>query len=249
MLDNKFIGNLIREARKKKGLTQEQLADAIYVKKQAVSQWETGKTRPNMDSFEQLNRVLGINLAVTFGKVRKNEMDIKKLELIYDFDELALTAKSIVKSIETDSVFEKTVATFLEYTLFAVLGYECYYLSFSRKKNPDDTLEWSNVAWDIANLLDDEDSGPIFDGCKYPFNPHMTMMEKKIHYMSFLIGGELFEDFDEDGYREGFIQQVGRYGEACGYDLIKILPQSESDLFSVYKVALLKLSECIGCIE
>lgn len=50
MLDNKMIGNLIRDARKNKGLSQEQLAKEVFVQKQAVSQWETGKTRPSISS-------------------------------------------------------------------------------------------------------------------------------------------------------------------------------------------------------
>ena len=36
------IGNKIREFRKKKGITQEALANALNVSPQAVSKWESG---------------------------------------------------------------------------------------------------------------------------------------------------------------------------------------------------------------
>lgn len=248
MLESEKIGKIIREARKKKSLTQEQLAEAVYVKKQAVSQWEIGKTCPSLDSIEALNGILDININDMIGNGEKKEMKMKPLDTFDDFDDLIASSQEIVKSVDIDSMFEKTISTLLEYTLITVLGYECYYKSFSRIEDPEDVLDWSCVAWDISNLLDSNDNGPILDGYKYPFPLDMPLIERKIQFMSFLIGSELFEDFDEDGYRNGFIQQIGRYAESCGYDLIKIFPHINSDIFTVYKIALLKLSESLDHI-
>ena len=38
------IGKTIQERRLEKGMTQEQLAEMMYVSPQAVSQWENGKS-------------------------------------------------------------------------------------------------------------------------------------------------------------------------------------------------------------
>ncbi len=42
MLDSKKIGKFITEEREKLNLSQEQLAEKIYVTRQAVSKWERG---------------------------------------------------------------------------------------------------------------------------------------------------------------------------------------------------------------
>ena len=40
------LGSLICSRRKARGLTQEQLAEAVGVARQTVSKWETGETAP-----------------------------------------------------------------------------------------------------------------------------------------------------------------------------------------------------------
>ena len=45
----KQIGERIREARKRKGLSQEQLGEKLGLSFQAVSTWETGKFIPDSD--------------------------------------------------------------------------------------------------------------------------------------------------------------------------------------------------------
>ena len=44
------FGEKLQELRKKKGLTQEELAEALYVSRTAVSKWELGRGYPNIDS-------------------------------------------------------------------------------------------------------------------------------------------------------------------------------------------------------
>ena len=44
----------LQELRKKKGLTQEELAKELYVSRTAISKWESGKGYPNIDSLNFL---------------------------------------------------------------------------------------------------------------------------------------------------------------------------------------------------
>ena len=44
----------LQELRKKKGLTQEELAAALYVSRTAVSKWESGRGYPNIDSLKAI---------------------------------------------------------------------------------------------------------------------------------------------------------------------------------------------------
>ena len=52
------IGKKIRELRKQKGLTQEQLADSLNISFQSVSKWETGLTMPDLTMIPGLTRLL-----------------------------------------------------------------------------------------------------------------------------------------------------------------------------------------------
>ena len=42
----------LQELRKKKGLTQEELAEMLFVSRTAVSKWETGRGYPSIDSLK-----------------------------------------------------------------------------------------------------------------------------------------------------------------------------------------------------
>lgn len=44
----------LQELRKRKGLTQEELAEALYVSRTAVSKWESGRGYPTIDSLKSL---------------------------------------------------------------------------------------------------------------------------------------------------------------------------------------------------
>lgn len=54
------IGSIIRDHRIAKGLTQEELGNKVFVSKQAVSKWETGKTLPNIEMVRKLCEILDI---------------------------------------------------------------------------------------------------------------------------------------------------------------------------------------------
>ena len=47
----------LQELRKQKGLTQEELAQLLYVSRTAVSKWESGRGYPNIESLKALSKV------------------------------------------------------------------------------------------------------------------------------------------------------------------------------------------------
>ena len=49
--------------RKQKGLTQEDLAEALYVSRTAVSKWESGRGYPNIDSLKAMAKFFGRTIA------------------------------------------------------------------------------------------------------------------------------------------------------------------------------------------
>ena len=54
------IGNIIRRQRKSKNLTQEELGKMLFVSKQSVSKWETGRTLPDIETIRKLCTILDI---------------------------------------------------------------------------------------------------------------------------------------------------------------------------------------------
>ncbi len=59
----KLIGNRVREARKNKGLTQEELAALIDKTVETVSNIERGVKLPGLATLEDIRKVLGVKLS------------------------------------------------------------------------------------------------------------------------------------------------------------------------------------------
>ncbi len=62
-MDPYVTGSTISELRKKKGITQKQLADNLCVSDKAVSKWETGHGLPDITLLQPLAEALGVSLA------------------------------------------------------------------------------------------------------------------------------------------------------------------------------------------
>lgn len=54
------LGEKIRQARREKGMTQEQLAQALFVSRQTVSNWENGRTEPDYQTLTRLSELVGL---------------------------------------------------------------------------------------------------------------------------------------------------------------------------------------------
>ena len=52
----------LQELRKSKGLTQEELAEALFVSRTAISKWESGRGYPSIDSLKEISRFFGMTI-------------------------------------------------------------------------------------------------------------------------------------------------------------------------------------------
>lgn len=52
----------LQELRKQKGLTQEQLAQSLYVSRTAISKWESGRGYPSIESLKQISKTFSITV-------------------------------------------------------------------------------------------------------------------------------------------------------------------------------------------
>ena len=52
----------LQELRKSKGLTQEELAEALFVSRTAISKWESGRGYPSIDSLKVISRYFSVTI-------------------------------------------------------------------------------------------------------------------------------------------------------------------------------------------
>ena len=63
--------DIIYELRTKNGLSQDELAEKVFVTRQAVSRWENGETVPNTETLKLLSNVFGVSINTLLGVPRQ----------------------------------------------------------------------------------------------------------------------------------------------------------------------------------
>ena len=56
------LSQKLKELRKKQGLTQLELAERLFVSRQAISGWEAGTSRPSTENLQSMSRLFNIPL-------------------------------------------------------------------------------------------------------------------------------------------------------------------------------------------
>lgn len=81
-MDNHIFNITLRQIRKEKGITQEQLADAVGVSAQAVSKWEM-TSFPDTQLLPAIAEFLGVTIDELFGREKEEQIDIYNYVLQY----------------------------------------------------------------------------------------------------------------------------------------------------------------------
>ena len=82
-MDKQKTGELIRNARTKKGYTQVELGDLIGVTNKAISRWEKGDSFPDISVIEELSRVLDIRIQdIVIGDVTEPDSETAVTEIV-----------------------------------------------------------------------------------------------------------------------------------------------------------------------
>ena len=64
-----LVNTSIKDLRKKKNMTQDELAEKLNVTRQAVSNWENGKTQPDIETLTQLAEAFDVSVErIIYGK-------------------------------------------------------------------------------------------------------------------------------------------------------------------------------------
>lgn len=76
------IGNQIRKYRTNLNLSQDELADKIYVTRQTISNWENNRNYPDIRSLVLLSNVFGVSLDILVkGDLKQMKDEIKKEDI------------------------------------------------------------------------------------------------------------------------------------------------------------------------
>ncbi len=83
------LGNNLYQARKKKGLSQEEVAEKLGVTRQTISKWETDETIPDIRQAKRLAVLYGLSL----DELIEFDMDVQEIQEIIEKTSEELTSK------------------------------------------------------------------------------------------------------------------------------------------------------------
>ena len=149
-MDTIKIGNFLRELRKEKNLTQEQLADVFNVSARTVSRWETGSNMPDISILVEIADYYDLDVREILNGERSNALpagssSIKDIAEYADKDKEKLAVKTRLYAIagiigiitylclrafgNLDSIIINLIASLSLVTVYAALASSLIYTS------------------------------------------------------------------------------------------------------------------------
>lgn len=110
------LGGQIKKYRTKANLSQEELANRVYVSRQTISNWENAKSYPDVNSLVLLSEIFQISL----DKLIKGDIDIMK-EKIKEEEVTRLRRYGIIYTILLVAIAVSAVPLFMYLSIYAVI--------------------------------------------------------------------------------------------------------------------------------
>ena len=108
----------LQELRKSRSMTQEELAEALYVSRTAISKWESGRGYPSIDSLKEISRFFSVTIdelicsdeMITVAENDKKEFVSKYISLICNALDILLAILLFIPAFGNGSASSKTVS-------------------------------------------------------------------------------------------------------------------------------------------
>lgn len=124
----------LQELRKKRGLTQEELAEALYVSRTAISKWESGRGYPSIDSLKEISSFFSVTIddllsgeKLLFIAEKENKSNIQSMcELLFgvlDVSTLLLVILPLYPNIVDGYVYSVNLLEYEQGTAFIRMIY------------------------------------------------------------------------------------------------------------------------------
>ncbi len=115
------LGTRIMNLRKKKSLSQQKLANKLFVTDKTISSWEKNRTEPGLEMIIKLSDVLDCSASyLIYGDINKNDIETEiKVKLSKkEFEELKIYMKNNAEFVsevrQVDTYYEPTYRSFLK---------------------------------------------------------------------------------------------------------------------------------------
>ena len=117
-MDQMKVGAFLKELRKEKNLTQEQLAERLHVSGRTVSRWETGTNLPDISILVDLAELYSVSIAeIVDGKRKSEKMNEEVKETALKLADYAETVNQRIKR----RLFWLTIITWIGMLAFVVI--------------------------------------------------------------------------------------------------------------------------------
>ena len=197
---NDTIGKKIAKRRKEAKLTQEQLAQKLYVTDGTISKWETNKSTPDYESLKELSKIFDV-----------------KINYFLEDTSLKGHIKKMIKNIFSFIIKNYRIIIFLIFTFFLFIYFLLTFNSFQmyELKLKDNSFEIetgyyikskSKIVLDLSNIvINNTDKDIINQTIKlYTF----VNSEKTYFYESSDLDNILIKDFN--GYEEFITSKIAK---------------------------------------
>ena len=107
------VGKNIKKLRKEKNITQDQLAEQLHVTRQAISNWEIGKTQPEIETLSAMAEYFEVTVE----------------ELIYETPQKnnIVIGKTAEKGLDAGAVVGIALAIVLSYSKWQSIGWAIFH--------------------------------------------------------------------------------------------------------------------------
>ena len=111
------ISNFIKSKRKELGITQEELAEKLFVTEKAISRWETGRGTPDISLLIPLSKELKIDVSELLNG-QENKKTENSVEKLIEYNEITKSQKYNLQFKLTILFYILSILTFLFYLRF-----------------------------------------------------------------------------------------------------------------------------------
>ena len=117
-MNQEKVGKFIYELRKEKNMTQQDLADLLYITDKAVSKWENGRCLPDVYFLKQLSDIFN----VTEKEILNGERNFKLKEIDLEHHEKTLEVRNVSKSFGKSKILDDISFDMYEGDIIVLIG-------------------------------------------------------------------------------------------------------------------------------